>query len=96
MPIDADEVHRIADLAGLRLSPESVERFRSQFEAILDFVSTLDGLDAPEPPPIPDMPRSQQTLREDGAVPSLSREEALSNAPETAHGFFRVPRVLGE
>jgi aspartyl-tRNA(Asn)/glutamyl-tRNA(Gln) amidotransferase subunit C len=34
--------------------------------------------------------------REDTAQPSLSRDEALSQAPEAApaHGLFKVPRVL--
>ena len=85
----------LADELGLELSPDSVERFRHQFEVILELVSRLEEVDAGGVPPIPDPPRSRQPLRDDDAVPSLSREEALSNAPDTAHGLFRVPRVLG-
>jgi Asp-tRNA(Asn)/Glu-tRNA(Gln) amidotransferase C subunit len=32
--------------------------------------------------------------REDVTVPSLGQELALSQAPDAAHGHFRVPKVL--
>ncbi|MCF7902841.1 MAG: aspartyl/glutamyl-tRNA amidotransferase subunit C, partial [Candidatus Marinimicrobia bacterium] len=35
-------------------------------------------------------------LREDKAEPSMSREDALKNAPETDGTFFKVPRVIKE
>jgi aspartyl-tRNA(Asn)/glutamyl-tRNA(Gln) amidotransferase subunit C len=35
-------------------------------------------------------------LRDDVEAPCLSREEALSGAPDAAGGRFRVPRILDE
>jgi aspartyl/glutamyl-tRNA(Asn/Gln) amidotransferase C subunit len=33
-------------------------------------------------------------LRPDEVAPSLSREEAMKNAPERTEKFFKVPKVL--
>ncbi len=32
--------------------------------------------------------------RTDVVVPSMAREEALSNAPDKAKGCFRVPKII--
>jgi aspartyl-tRNA(Asn)/glutamyl-tRNA(Gln) amidotransferase subunit C len=96
--IEADEVRRIAALARLDLDDATVERFREQLGAILGYVATLDDLGAPpdepgasgRPAPLP------SGLRPDEIRPSLPIDEAVRDAPDTAAGFFRVPRVLGE
>jgi aspartyl-tRNA(Asn)/glutamyl-tRNA(Gln) amidotransferase subunit C len=95
LPIDADEVRRIAALARLELDAASIAMFRRQLEAVLDHVARLDEID-PEPGPAGRFRGDDgPPLREDREVPGLRAEEALRGAPESAGGHFRVPRILG-
>ncbi len=95
MPIDSAEVVRIAALAQLELDPATVERFRGQLQAILDYVAILDTLGVEELPRIAGPGEEHQPCRGDEPVPPLPSERALANAPDSAAGHFRVPRVLG-
>ena len=93
--ITDQEVRRIARLARLHLQEEEVLALRTQLGRILEAFSALQAADlAATPPPPPDQaPRGGH--REDTPVPSLSREEALDQAPDAADGHVRIPRVLG-
>jgi aspartyl-tRNA(Asn)/glutamyl-tRNA(Gln) amidotransferase subunit C len=39
---------------------------------------------------------TKNILREDKVIPSISREEALQNAPATDGVFFQVPKVISK
>ena len=94
MPVDAEEVRRIAALARLQLGSDEVERLRTELQAILDYVTVLDTVDLDEVAPTARPPLSRQPLRADDPEPSLSPRRALGGAPRAARGHFRVPRVL--
>ena len=94
MKIDADEVRRIAKLAHLALSPEEVDRFAGQLDAILAYVEKLGELDTDGVEPTTHAIPVAQPLRPDVPRPSLTREEALRNAPERDEFTFIVPRVV--
>ena len=96
MPIQADEVLRIARLAHLELDRASATRVTGQLQAILDHVALLEGIDLEDVPATTSASLASAPLREDEPVPSLPVEEALANAPDAATGFFRVPQVLAE
>ena len=91
MAITRDEVLHVARLARLALSEEEVERLTEQLGAILDAVSKVSELD------LADVPATSHPLDlvnvwdEDEPRPSLSREDALANAPDPAESAFRVP-----
>jgi len=95
MPITRDEVRHIARLANLEFSDEEQERFTRQLSAILDHVAHLDRLDTAAVEPTSHAGEDASPLRDDVPEPTLSTEEALANAPESARGLFKVPRVLG-
>lgn len=91
------QVLHVARLANLSLTDEEVDHFAGELSRILDYVETLNRL--PLPPPglsASETPESPTSLREDAPRPSLPVESALSNAPDTSGGFFRVPRILEE
>lgn len=96
MPIDANEVRRIAGLAQLSLDDPTVEAFRHQLEAILDYVALLDSVDAGSVAPTATALEGAPALRPDEPRPGLGARDALTNAPDSAEGHFRVPRVLEE
>ncbi|HYU80850.1 MAG TPA: Asp-tRNA(Asn)/Glu-tRNA(Gln) amidotransferase subunit GatC [Vicinamibacterales bacterium] len=94
--LSAAEVLRIAQLARLELTPEEVELFARQLANILQYVEQIRELDTSGVPPTSHV-MNQPVERVDERVPSLTREEALENAPEAATeaGLFKVPRVFG-
>ncbi|HUD72020.1 MAG TPA: Asp-tRNA(Asn)/Glu-tRNA(Gln) amidotransferase subunit GatC, partial [Dongiaceae bacterium] len=87
MPITRDEVRHIARLANLEFSDEEQERFTRQLSAILDHVAHLDRLDTAAVEPTSHAGEDASPLRDDVPEPTLSTEEALANAPESARGL---------
>ncbi|MFQ5876495.1 MAG: Asp-tRNA(Asn)/Glu-tRNA(Gln) amidotransferase subunit GatC [Acidobacteriota bacterium] len=95
MPISRDEVRHIARLANLEFSDEEYERFTRQLNSILDYVAQLERLDTDSIEPTSHLDGGEPPLRDDRVRDSLPHEEALANAPESARGYFKVPRVIG-
>lgn len=94
MTLTLRDVEHIADLARLALTAEEKERFREQLSAILDYAASLQRLDISEIPPTATVLPLRNVMREDIARPSLSPEDVLANAPDTAEGCFRVQAIL--
>ena len=82
---------KVARLARLALSEEEIERFRVQLSAILEAVGKVSELDLGDVPPTSHPLDLVNVFGEDEPRPSLPREDALANAPDTDGGFFAVP-----
>ena len=93
MAITREDVLHVARLARLALTEEEVERFRDQLSAILEAVSKVSELDLEGIPPTSHPLDLVNVFAEDEPRPSLSREDALANAPDAEGGFFGVPPV---
>ena len=91
--IAPEEVRELAMLARLQLSEEEVARMAGDLAAILDYVDALRDLDTTDVEPMTHAVPFDCPLRAD-AAPSLSIEEALSNAPRREASFFEVPRIV--
>ena len=96
MPVSREEVEKVAALARLRLSPEEVERFTHQLSRILDHVERFRALDLSGVEGSPPVLEPADTLRGDEPGTTLTRDEALYNAPAPHEGLFAVPRVIPE
>jgi len=98
MPINRADVEKIADLARLYFSDEEMEAFAAQFQRILDYIEQLKrvNVDSIEPTSHVSLTEDfeKHMFREDEVKPSLPVEESLANAPDSASGHFRVPKVL--
>jgi aspartyl-tRNA(Asn)/glutamyl-tRNA(Gln) amidotransferase subunit C len=94
-PPDLD-VHRIAALARLDLTPDELDRFSRQLRDILTYANQVQQVDTTGVPPTSHPLADGQVLREDEPRASLSRDAILEGAPETspATGLFKVPKVL--
>jgi aspartyl-tRNA(Asn)/glutamyl-tRNA(Gln) amidotransferase subunit C len=95
MAIGKDEVRHIAKLAHLEFSEDELARFTRQFNSIVEYVARLNALDTDDIEPTSHVGAGAHTLRDDRLVPSLPREEALANAPESERVHFKVPKVIG-
>jgi aspartyl-tRNA(Asn)/glutamyl-tRNA(Gln) amidotransferase subunit C len=93
MAITTEDVLHVARLARLELAGDEVERMREQLSAILEAVGKVAELDLEGVEPTAHPLDLVNVLAEDEPRPSLTREEALANAPDPEDGFFGVPAV---
>lgn len=87
-------VERIAHLARLSLPEREQEKFSLQLDSIFAYVEKLNELDTAGVEPTSHILDLGNVMREDKQNPSLSREEALRNAPENTGEFYKVPRII--
>lgn len=94
MKITRDEVAHVAQLARLRLGEDQTERLTGQLNDILSSMEKLNQLDTSGVPSTNHALELTGAMREDEVRPSLERERALANAPDTNGEAFVVPRVI--
>jgi aspartyl-tRNA(Asn)/glutamyl-tRNA(Gln) amidotransferase subunit C len=94
--ISAEDVAYIARLAHIKLSPEEEKSLIKDLRDILSFSARINELDTEGIAPLFQVVPLEGRLREDEVTSCLSRDEALSNAPEGGDGFFKVPKVIPE
>jgi len=94
MKITRDEVAHVAQLARLRLVEEQVQRLTVQLNDILSSMEKLNQLDTSGVPSTNHALELTGAMREDEVRPSLKRERALANAPDSNGEAFVVPRVI--
>ena len=94
--ITPDLVRHLAGLARIDVTDAEVARFTEQLSLIVDSVATVKAAVQGDVPatshPIP----MANVFREDVVEPSLTQAEALSGAPDSAEGRFRVHAILDE
>jgi aspartyl-tRNA(Asn)/glutamyl-tRNA(Gln) amidotransferase subunit C len=88
------DVRYVANLARIDLSEEECAMFQGQLDAILGYIETLKDVDVEGIEPTAHAARIYDHLREDINRPGLGQEDLLRNAPESALGQIRVPKVV--
>lgn len=96
MSISREDVAKVALLGRLTLTEAELTRMTEQLVAIVGYVDQLGELDTADVSPMAHAVELENVFREDAVRPSLSREEALRNAPASDGEFYHVPAVLGE
>ena len=94
--ITPDLVRHLASLSRLLVTEDEVEKLSGELGVIVDSVATVNkavsGDVVPTSHPIP----MSNVFREDEVAPSLSQEQALSGAADSAEGRFKVAAILDE
>lgn len=93
--LSSREFDQLLTLARLEVDDEQRSSLAEDFQELLGFVEQLfkapvdesDAADAPAP---------AASGRQDVVTASLPRDLALSNAPATHGGYFKVPRTVEE
>ena len=94
MKIDAKMVDDLAHLARLRFDDSEKESIRADLQKMVAFVEKLEKVDTTGVAPLLFISDAANVLREDIVQGSVSREEALLNAPLKDEVFFKVPTVI--
>ena len=90
--LSRDQVLHVARLARLELTEDEIERFGGELSNVLDHIEKIGELgDLADVEPTSHVVAVDNVLRDDEPRPSLPRDVALANAPDTAQGGFRVP-----
>ena len=94
--ITSDEVAHLARLARLAVTDAELDVFAGQLDVILGSVARVGEVAADDIPPTSHAVPLENVFRADELRPGLSQEQALSGAPASEDGRFRVPQILGE
>ena len=88
------DIKYVAHLARLALTPDEESKFGAQLATVLGYVEKLKEVDVSGVEPTAHAFPLVNVTRPDEVCPSLSNEEALSNAPAHANGLFMVPKIV--
>ncbi len=92
--ITRDQVAHLARLAHIRMGEQELDTLSGELGLILDSISQVQevaGEDVvPTSHPIP----LTNVFREDEPRDTLTREQALDQAPDSEDGQFKVPAIL--
>ena len=92
--ITQKDVEYVAGLAQLALDDATKERLVGEMGDILGYMDKLDELNTDNIEPMMHAREMTNVYREDEVNPSLDREDALRNAPQSDGEYFLVPRIL--
>jgi len=88
------DIKRISYLAKLKLPQEKEEFYANSLKEIIKWVDNLKQIDTNEVKPLHNVTNATESIRNDEINKYNSVEEVLSNAPERAQNFFKVPKVV--
>jgi len=94
MAVTIKEVDHIAKLAKLKFSDAEKEKLQTELNSILGYIDKLNELNLENVEPLENVNDTENVFREDVTGESLTKEEALKNAPDKTDNFFKVPKVL--
>lgn len=92
--ISEEQVKYVAHLARLSFREEEIKTLTTQLDDIIGFAEQLNELDTEGIEPTTHVLDMHNVMRDDVVVPSLSREEALKNAPVQEEGQVKVPLIM--
>jgi aspartyl-tRNA(Asn)/glutamyl-tRNA(Gln) amidotransferase subunit C len=94
MSLDKATVAGIAHLARIRVADDQLDGLAGELNAILDWIKQLSEVDTDGVAPMTSVVKMDIPLREDKVTDGGYRDRVLANAPNTAEGFFVVPKVI--
>ena len=96
MDINDDMITKLSDLAKLEFNSSDRDKIKSDLNNILHFVEKLQKVDTEGVEPLIYMNEDVNVLRDDISKKTITKEEALKNAPQKDSDYFKVPTVLNK
>lgn len=94
MAIDIDTARKVAGLARIRVEEAALPGLAAELSRILAFMEELNAVDVAGVEPMVSVTPMRLRRRADVVTDGNCQGAVLANAPETAEGFFAVPRVV--
>lgn len=94
MKVDDAMFDKLAHLSRLQFNETEKAEIKNDLQRMIGFVEKLNELDLDGVEPMLFMNDDVNVLREDEIKGSISRDEALKNAPLHDEQFFKVPKVI--
>jgi len=94
MEVTGALVDKLAHLSRLEFNTAEKEEIKNDLQRMISFVEKLNELDLEGTEPLLHMSANVNVLRDDEVKGSITREEALKNAPAHDDKFFKVPKVI--
>ncbi|WP_443943528.1 Asp-tRNA(Asn)/Glu-tRNA(Gln) amidotransferase subunit GatC [Pedobacter sp. AW1-32] len=94
MILDAQTIHKIADLARIQIEEKEVETLIPEMNKILSFMEKLNELDTSNVKPLVYMNETANVWREDVVKQEISTADGLKNAAKHNDQFFMVPKII--
>jgi aspartyl-tRNA(Asn)/glutamyl-tRNA(Gln) amidotransferase subunit C len=94
MEVNDAMVEKLAHLSRLKFGEKEKKEIGIDLQRMISFVEKLNELDLEGIEPLLHMSDEINVLREDEIKGSVSREEALKNAPLHDDQFIKVPKVI--
>ncbi|MCE6990635.1 Asp-tRNA(Asn)/Glu-tRNA(Gln) amidotransferase subunit GatC [Dyadobacter sp. CY323] len=94
MKIDQESLKKIANLARLEIKPGEEEALLKSMDSVLTWMDQLNEIDTEGVEPLTHIMDEVNNWREDQGSNTLSRTEALGNAPSKNDTYIMVPKVI--
>jgi aspartyl-tRNA(Asn)/glutamyl-tRNA(Gln) amidotransferase subunit C len=94
MALDKATVARIATLARIKVPESELEPLAGELSQIMNWIEQLNEVDIAGVEPMSSVAHLTLRMREDKVTDGGDRDAILKNAPQTARGFFAVPKVV--
>lgn len=94
MALDKATVARIATLARIKVPESELERLAGELSNILTWIEQLGEVNTEGVEPMASVAEMTLPMREDRVTDGGTPDKILANAPQQAHGFFLVPKVV--
>ena len=91
---DSIDIAHLARLARLSLDDAGQQRAAEDLHNIIAMIDAMQAIDTDGIEPMANPLDASQRLREDRVTETVQRDDFQSVAPETADGYYLVPRVV--
>jgi len=96
MKINNELIDKIASLSKLEFEGEEKAAIKSDLTRMLDFIEKLQSVPTEVVEPLIYMTDEKGKTRLDESKVTISKEEALKNAPQKDSFYFKVPKVINK
>ncbi len=92
--LDREQVHKVALLARLELTPAEEQQYAGQMSSILDYFEQLSELDTKDVEPTTRAIDLSNITRTDSQSSYQDLARIYQSAPDREEDFFKVPKIM--
>jgi len=87
-------IDNLANLARLKFNDQEKSEIKNDLQRMIAFVEKLQEVDTSGTEPLLHMTDAMNVYRKDEVRGSMSKGDALANAPSSDKDYFKVPKVI--